>query len=920
MPRDGRRNDVILVGGAALILLALALLFFHQLAFTSLILARGDTFNYFYPYWAARNAALAQGQLPLWTPDLFMGVPLLANSQLGTFYPLNWLLRNFSAPEAIRLSILMHIYLALLGAYALTRTLLTGRGWPRELGAIVAAVMFGLGGYVGAHVEQINQLQGIAWLPWLVLIYHHALRRKWLIPLLAMGIALQFFSGHTQMVFIMVVCLGVYGLAQSWHGLTQETLRQSLISLLVLGGAGLISIVLILPQALPTVELMDVSNRRGGMNANQALAFSLNPLLAGRGLLPSYDAMVFGEYIGYGGIVGIALACVGLLSPLQQARRWPWLVLVIVGFALAFGEFNPLNWTLATLPGFNLFRVPARWLVFVALGGAVLAGMGTQRLLLQREQLPRRVFVALIASVAVLAAASLLSTHSAHEVVGPALPTAKTWLGWGLALSVAVILLLGVRRWPQAATGLLALALTGELLLASSVLPYNSLVTPDSYHAQRFSISQLSAFIAEETAPSRTLSISNLLFDPGDHPALTAYYQAQGLSDLAIRQALVNTKIKETLTPNQPLIWGIPSIDGFDGGVLPTAYYTAFTSLMLPEGELRTIDGRLREILARESCRGACLPDQRWLNMTDVQYLITDKVYDLWHEGVAYDTQFSLHFPDDVRVIDLPLPPFTFDAVDLLHSPDALFHVGTTAALLPQDSVPVEAFSRTRYQYESEEASRADALQITLSGAAGTLYAVTLVDTRTGDFVQLVPDVNWQRVLSSDVKIYENQAVLPRAWVVNRAQWVQDNEIGTEHALQIMRDPAYDPLQLVVLSGEEVLITDPSAIQADTAQAHIRDYSAEVVTIDVQADQAGYLVLNDAYYPGWLAWVNDAPVTVHRANAMFRAVAVPAGESVVQFRYEPWWLPFSGIVGFSTWGILGAVTLGLWLLRKKKAA
>lgn len=70
----------------ALIILSLA--FFYKLAFSDMILARGDTYHYFYPYWDARNDAMRAGELPLWTPNIFMGAPLLANPQLGTFYPL----------------------------------------------------------------------------------------------------------------------------------------------------------------------------------------------------------------------------------------------------------------------------------------------------------------------------------------------------------------------------------------------------------------------------------------------------------------------------------------------------------------------------------------------------------------------------------------------------------------------------------------------------------------------------------------------------------------------------------------------------------------------------------------------------------------------------------------------------------------
>ncbi len=69
---------------------ALVLLFFNKMAFSNLILARGDTFLYFYPYWQAASNALRNGRIPLWNPNLFMGAPLLANSQMGFFYPLNW--------------------------------------------------------------------------------------------------------------------------------------------------------------------------------------------------------------------------------------------------------------------------------------------------------------------------------------------------------------------------------------------------------------------------------------------------------------------------------------------------------------------------------------------------------------------------------------------------------------------------------------------------------------------------------------------------------------------------------------------------------------------------------------------------------------------------------------------------------------
>ncbi len=103
---------------APLLLIALILLFFNKMAFSNLILARGDTFLYFYPYWQAAADALRAGRIPLWNPDIFMGAPFLANSQVGFFYPLNWpvwlLLRT---PYAAGASILLHLAIAGGGTY-----------------------------------------------------------------------------------------------------------------------------------------------------------------------------------------------------------------------------------------------------------------------------------------------------------------------------------------------------------------------------------------------------------------------------------------------------------------------------------------------------------------------------------------------------------------------------------------------------------------------------------------------------------------------------------------------------------------------------------------------------------------------------------------------------------------------------------
>jgi hypothetical protein len=449
-----------------------------------------------------------------------------------------------------------------------------------------------------------------------------------------------------------------------------------------------------------------------------------------------------------------------------------------------------------------------------------------------------------------------------------------------------------------------------ELFLASRVLPYNDLTPRDVYEGQRFTISQLLAYQEDEIVPGRVLSISQLYFDPGDRARLLERYQQMGMDEQAIQTAFTAVKRQEMLFPNLSLTWGIPSIDGYEGGVLPTIYYSQFTSLMLPEGTPRTVDGRLGELMALPECRGSCIPPLDMLVHTDVHYIITDKVYDVVYEGIRFDTTFSGMTSGVFRTQN----SFVADTVYILHSGD----IETDIVI---DSPDIDGYlvlptERLEFVTEIDERQLSrlildEPIAITLVGTDSILWnvdAMTIADSRTGDFQQLIsPD--FELVLSSDVKIYRLRDTVMssldrRAYIQHEITILADTWQGHENALDT------NMINVVHSNESEPIENSPQFIHI--GEAEILNYQPTHIEISVSNEHEGYLFLNDAYYPGWRATVNGEDVPIYRANVMFRAVRVPAGESTVVFEFVPMLWYYAMAFGAVVWVVVLIVAGILW--------
>jgi hypothetical protein len=115
---------------------------------------------------------------------------------------------------------------------------------------------------------------------------------------------------------------------------------------------------------------------------------------------------------------------------------------------------------------------------------------------------------------------------------------------------------------------------------------------------------------------------------------------------------------------------------------------------------------------------------------------------------------------------------------------------------------------------------------------------------------------------------------------------------------------AGSPLDAAVVDPADAAGIALPASAAPPVDARLLDRSRNRVELEVASAGAGILVLNEAYYPGWVAEVDGRPTRVFRADHALRAVTVPAGAHRVAFRFRP-----AGIVP-----ILVAFAAGLLLV------
>lgn len=401
-----------------------------RVVFAAQSLSGGDLVNQYIPYKNLIVDQIKQGEFPHWNPLTFSGRPLQADIQTGVFYPPNALFLILPAHKAFDVLTVLHFVLLGIGAYVFFRKML-----ENDTCAFLSAITFSIAGFFATQLHSgiVLFIFTGAWLPWMLWAAERGIAERdsrgylWL----ATFGALQLLAGAPQIAFYSWLITGVYllvAMRMEYGG--RNAFGISSAGWLAAGGifaATLMTILLTAVQWMPTQEFLSLSFERGqgasyeyvtdGSLEWDWLPTFLAPFIFGH---PSDESTYWGsavgfwEFNGYVGVLPFILAIVGLLSlgrsapPKDRRLAFFGLICLILWLCLAPGKNSPIfKVAYYVIPGFDRFRVPARWVLAYQLGMAVFAGLGLKQIISASSRKPMLIVIGIL--VVFVVAAGILN-------------------------------------------------------------------------------------------------------------------------------------------------------------------------------------------------------------------------------------------------------------------------------------------------------------------------------------------------------------------------------------------------------------------------------------------------------------------------------------------------------------------------------
>lgn len=165
------------------------------------------------------------------------------------------------------------------------------------------------------------------------------------------------------------------------------------------------------------------------------------------------------------------------------------------------------------------------------------------------------------------------------------------------------------------------------------------------------------------------------------------------------------------------------------------------------------------------------------------------------------------------------------------------------------------------------------------------------------------------------VRVYKNTNNLGRAWFAKSFVCEQ----GLEETVRILVAADYSPKEKVVIDCPKGETEKPVLDVSNSGKVDQVAREPNNVSFKTNSQQNNYLVVSQAYYPGWKAWVDGVLTPVQKANIGLSAIYLPAGQHELELKYDPDSVKLGAVVSLLTlafWCLLFGIRM---IVRSKKS-
>ncbi len=848
-------------------------------------LAFRDSAHFYYPLFQWCSSEWGAGRVPLWNPAENCGSPVVADATSSVFYPGKLLFAlPISYDWSFNLYIVLHVVLAAGGVYVLSRSWRAGHA-----AAALGAIAYSCGGSVVFQYCNVVFLVGAAWLPFLLLAADRMLRRgSWAGAILwGTVLALMTLGGDPQTAYHGLLITFLYAAILGWKRWREppKAASQGWSSwyarrLVLITSGGCVAFVLSAIQILPSIEATRLSDRAAfnrPRNVYEAMTVALQS---------SESQQPLGETRGQ----SIALGLFGQPEALTHHE--------------AIYEFSVGPWRLAEHlwpnVGGRTFPKHQRWF-------SLLPGEG-------RIWTPS-LYLGLLP--ALLAIGSLIvPTRSPRE----------RWLKWLVVLGV-----LGSLGY--FGLGWLLLELAGALHIQQSAVAnvgspvgglYWLLVTWLPGYAYFRYPAKLLPIVALAVCLLGTKAIDRVFARRESWITSSLALIAMGSGLLALTVWLFGSRLFAEATTSDAVIGPFDSA-GARLDIIRALLHTSIVAISLV---------MLIEAAARWPRKAVCC---KWLAvvLTGVElwtanaWMIVSLSPDILNGKSAIssliqgDENLAMPPAGQPRVFRGNLASWQPRSFRKSASEERLaeltqweretllpkFQLGRKILLVESPgsitSADYQALLHVAKQHGPRQRDKSLTPQPTVLRLLATQYLI-LPNSHQVEFATRLEQTS--TAWPEDASLWRMNQTQPRAWIVHRVQSLSalTGSLRRESIEERSREVLFPGEKARDFSRSAVVETDrplaewsATTIQLEDASNSVRNHEAcqivhddpQRTVIDTELHAPGLLVLADAWYPGWQAFVKSnsgtREIPIYRTNRVQRGVWLNAGQHTVEFRYRP---------------------------------